>query len=73
MRPDPHWDAAKQRLFRCTPCDDACRWRDHHAYELLVKDRRETPFRDRYFAIVEILPGGKYARAKNYHRAPLAA
>ena len=30
---------------------------DHHAYELLVEDLRETPFWDRYFQIVEILPG----------------
>jgi hypothetical protein len=30
---------------------------DHHAYELLVEDLRETAFWDRYFQIVEILPG----------------
>jgi hypothetical protein len=28
--------------------------RDHHAYQLLVEDLRETPFWDRYFQIVEI-------------------
>jgi Darcynin, domain of unknown function len=29
---------------------------DHRAYERLVEDLRDTPFWDRYFAIVEILP-----------------
>ncbi|WP_064618571.1 darcynin family protein [Pseudomonas sp. GR 6-02] len=42
----------------------------HHAYELLVEDLRETPFWDRYFAIVEILPGVENAYAKNYDQAP---
>jgi hypothetical protein len=46
---------------------------DHHAYELLVEDLRETPFWDRYFAIVEILPGVENAYAKNYGREALAA
>ncbi len=45
----------------------------HHAYELLVEDLRETPFWDRYFAIVEILPGVENAYAKNYDRATLQA
>ncbi|HWW03930.1 darcynin family protein [Collimonas sp.] len=45
----------------------------HHAYELLVEDLRETPFWDRYFAIVEILPGVENAYAKNYDRAALLA
>jgi hypothetical protein len=46
---------------------------DHHAYELLVEDLRETPFWDRYFAIVEILPGVENAYAKNNGREALAA
>ena len=45
----------------------------HHAYELLVEDLRETPFWDRYFAIVEILPGVENAYAKNYGREALGA
>lgn len=46
---------------------------DHHEYELLVEELRETPFWDRYFHIVEILPGVENAYAKNYKRDPLAA
>lgn len=46
---------------------------DHHGYQLLVEELRETPFWDRYFQIVEILPGIENAYAQNYGRAPLAA
>jgi hypothetical protein len=46
---------------------------DHQAYELLVEDLMETPFWDRYFQIVEILPAVENAYAKNYNRAPLSA
>jgi len=46
---------------------------DHQAYELLVEDLRETPFWDRYFQIVEILPAVENAYAKNYNRRPLSA
>ena len=46
---------------------------DHHAYELLVEDLRETPFWDRYFDIIEILPAVENAYARNYNRPPLAA
>lgn len=46
---------------------------DHDGYQLLVEELRETPFWDRYFEIVEILPGVENAYAKNYGRAPLAA
>jgi len=42
--------------------------KDHHSYELLVEELRETPFWDRYFEIVEILPGVENAYAKNYDR-----
>src|ERR1700677_4148717 len=42
-----------------------------HSYELLVEDLRETPFWDRYFAIVEILAGAENANAKNHARQAL--
>ncbi|MFM0553464.1 hypothetical protein P0D69_21140 [Paraburkholderia sediminicola] len=45
----------------------------HHAYELVVEALRETPFWDRYFDIVEILPGVENAYAKNYDRDALTA
>lgn len=44
---------------------------DHQAYELVVEELRETPFWDRYFAIVEILTGVENAYAKNYGRAAI--
>jgi Darcynin, domain of unknown function len=47
--------------------------KDHHAYQLLVEDLRETPFWDRYFDIVEILPGVENAYANNYGREPITA
>jgi hypothetical protein len=47
--------------------------KDHHAYELLVEALRETPFWDRYFEIVEILPGVENAYAKNYDREAVSA
>jgi hypothetical protein len=47
--------------------------KEHHAYELLVEELRETPFWDRYFEIVEILPGVENAYAKNYGREPITA
>jgi hypothetical protein len=43
----------------------------HHDYELLVEDLRETPFWDRFFEIVEILPGVENAYARNYGRAAI--
>lgn len=46
---------------------------DHHSYELVVEALRETPFWDRYFAIVEILPGVENAYARNYGREALTA
>lgn len=45
----------------------------HHAYELLVEELRDTPLWDRYFAILEILPGVENAYVKNNDREPLAA
>lgn len=47
--------------------------KDHHAYELLVEDLRETAFWDRYFDIVEILPGVENAYARNYDRPAINA
>ena len=47
--------------------------RDHHAYEMLVEDLRETAFWDRWFEIVEILPGVEDAYAKNYERETITA
>lgn len=46
---------------------------DRHAYELVVEALRETPFWDRFFDIVEIIPGVENAYARNYRQAPLAA
>jgi hypothetical protein len=43
--------------------------KDHHAYEMLVEALRETAFWDRWFEIVEILPGVEDAYARNYDRA----
>jgi hypothetical protein len=40
---------------------------------LLVEDLRDTPFWDRYFKIVEILPGVENAYAKNYNREAITA
>ena len=47
--------------------------RNHHAYELLIEELRETPFWDRWFEIVEILPGVEDAYAKNYDREKVTA
>ncbi len=47
--------------------------KDHHSYELLVEDLRESPFWDRYFEVVEILPGVEDAYAKNYEREKINA
>lgn len=46
---------------------------DAHSYELLVEDLRETPFWDRYFAIVEILAGVENAYAQKSYRQALPA
>ena len=47
--------------------------RDNHSYELLVEELRETPFWDRWFQVVEILPGVEDAYAKNYERETITA
>ncbi len=47
--------------------------RDHRSYQLLVEDLRESPFWDRYFEVVEILPGVENAYADNYGREPFTA
>lgn len=46
---------------------------EHHAYESVVEALRETPFWDRWFTIVEIIPAVENAYATHYDRAPLAA
>lgn len=45
----------------------------HAGYQLLVEELRETPFWDRFFEIVEILPGVENAYAQNYGRQALAS
>jgi hypothetical protein len=40
----------------------------HQAYELLVEELRDTPFWDRYFAIVEILAGVENTYSVNHER-----
>ncbi len=47
--------------------------KDHHSYEMLVEALRETAFWDRWFEIVEILPGVEDAYARNYHREVITA
>ncbi len=47
--------------------------KDHHAYQMLIEELRESPFWDRYFEIVEILIGVEDAYAKNYDTTPLNA
>lgn len=47
--------------------------RDHHSYQLLVEELRETPFWDRYFHVQEILTGVENAYAKNYDRPTINA
>jgi hypothetical protein len=61
--------------FYSTRVTDVWLWeaREHHAYQLLVEDLRETEFWDRYFEIVEILTGVENAYAKNYDRAAITA
>lgn len=61
--------------FYSTRVTDIWMWdaKDHHSYELLVEDLRETPFWDRYFDIVEILTGVENAYAKNYDRPTINA
>ena len=61
--------------FYSTRVTDIWMWdaRDHHSYQLLVEDLRETAFWDRYFDIVEILTGMENAYAKNYDRPAITA
>lgn len=61
--------------FYSTRVTDIWMWdaTDHHSYQLLVEDLRETKFWDRYFDIVEILTGVENAYAKNYNRPAIAA
>lgn len=61
--------------FYSTRVTDIWMWdaKDHHAYQLLIEDLRETAFWDRYFDIVEILTGVENAYARNYDRQPITA
>ncbi|WP_205982478.1 darcynin family protein [Paraburkholderia sp. Ac-20340] len=58
-----HRDQVRLRLydveFYATRVTDVWMWdaESHQAYEQLVETLRDTPFWDRYFEIVEILPG----------------
>ncbi|GAA0241246.1 darcynin family protein [Cryptosporangium japonicum] len=45
---------------------------DHDAYRLLIDALRETPFWDRYFAVVELLVGVENGYARTYELAPAA-
>ena len=45
----------------------------HHAYEQVVEALRDTPFWDRLFEVVEILPGVENADAKRSMREMLEA
>lgn len=56
--------------FYSTRVTDLWLWqaRSHHAWQLVVEDLRETPLWDRYFQIVELLPGVEDAYADNYGR-----
>ena len=47
--------------------------KDHHSYQMLVEELRETTMWDHYFLIVELLAGVENAYANNYNRAPVAA
>ncbi len=46
---------------------------DAHEYELVVEELRETPLWDRYFSVVEILPGVLNAYADNYGRSAIGS
>ncbi len=54
--------------FYSSRVSDVWMWdcKDHHSYQMLVEELREGPFWDRYFQIVEILPGVEDAYIKNY-------
>lgn len=54
--------------FYAARVSDVWMWdcKNHHAYQMLVEELREGPFWDRYFQIVEILPGVEDAYVKNY-------
>jgi hypothetical protein len=61
------WDDTEFYSARVT---DTWMWEtmEVHEYELVVEELRETPLWDRYFSIVEILPGVLNAYADNYGR-----
>ncbi|WP_211235483.1 darcynin family protein [Segniliparus rugosus] len=61
--------------FSTTKASDILVWEttSQHEYELLVEELRETPLWDRYFTIVEILPGVENADADNDNRKAVGA
>jgi len=61
--------------FYSTRVTDLWLWeaRSHRAWQLVVEDLRETPLWDRYFQIVDILPGVEDAYAENYGRDAVTA
>ncbi len=61
--------------FYSTRVTDLLLWeaRTHKAWQLVVEDLRETPIWDRYFQIVDILPGVEDAYADNYGREAVTA
>ena len=61
--------------FYTTKASDVLVWEttSRHEYELLVEELRETPLWDRYFTIVDILPGVENAYADNYNRQTVGA
>jgi hypothetical protein len=60
---DRHREQVSLRLFDvefyAARVTDVWMWEatSHQAYEILIEALRDTPFWDRYFQIVEILPG----------------
>ncbi|HET6608963.1 MAG TPA: darcynin family protein [Rhodopila sp.] len=67
-----HADGVRMRFFDIefysARVTDLWMWdcKDHHSYQMLIEELREGPFWDRYFQIVEILPGVEDAYVKNY-------
>ncbi len=47
--------------------------KSHHAYQMVVEALRDTPFWDRLFEVVEILPGVENADARQSTREWLTA
>ncbi len=61
--------------FFSTRVTDIWRWevKSRHAYEMVVKELRETPLWDGFFSIIEILAGVENAYARNYNQDAVSA